>query len=426
MQRWNRADCALAAAAVLFAACLALRLAHPGTVWIEALLFCSEAALVGGIADWFAVTALFKKPLGFPWHTALLSRRRAQLTASCVKLVQEEFFSKKKLIAHLKGIDFCALLLEAAKARREVLAGWVLQGLEDSAQRLDCKAAAAKLQGLLAARLQAVSPQAALRSAGRNLLAESGGAAYFDRLLAAARAALAAPAARETIRAQLEAYAAERTEGIVSSLLSLLAQRSNLINFDEAAAILQAHLLDYLDDLADPESFRRAEMLRILQESADAALQDETCSALAQDWLRALFAQFPSEADCEALLERSLCALLREAPAQQPTASLVGQKPLVQLLLTQIDALLERLREDAALQREIDAFLYDFAGRATLQAQEMAGAAVAEILGALDDEALSELLYKKVETDLLWIRMNGTIVGACIGLALFALLRLIG
>lgn len=425
MKRWNRADGALAAAAALFAACLALSLCNPGAVWIEALLFCSEAALVGGIADWFAVTALFKKPLGFPWHTALLSRRRAQLTASCVKLVQEEFFSKKKLIAHLRRLDLFTLLLRAARSRREALAGWMLQGLEDSLRRLDLDAAAAKLQAFLEARLQSVPPEAALRSVRRILLAEGRDEAYFDCLLAEARAWLVSAAAREKIRAQLEAYATERTGGLVASMLSMIAQRSNLLNFAEAAELLQTHLLAYVDDLSDPVSFRRAEMLRILRERADAALQDGTWNALAQAWLRSFFAQFPGEAACRAFLENSLRELLREAPAPAQNACLVVQKPLVQLFLAQIDTLLELMREDAALRKEIDAYLYDFAGRATLQAQAMVGDAVAEILGALDDEALSELLYRKVEPDLVWIRMNGTVVGACIGLALFGLLRLL-
>ena len=51
----------------LFLVVLALRTLYPQYIIFELLLFCSEASLVGGIADWFAVTALFKKPLGFPF-----------------------------------------------------------------------------------------------------------------------------------------------------------------------------------------------------------------------------------------------------------------------------------------------------------------------------------------------------------------------
>lgn len=428
MGKWNRADGALVAAAICFAACFALRLRCGSALWIEALLFCSEAALVGGIADWFAVTALFRKPLGFPWHTALISRRREQLAASCVKLVREEFFSKKKLIAHLRRLELFEMLLRFAEKRqgKALLAGWILQGLEDGARRMDLAAAAEAAQRFLRERLQDLPPERLAQSLGRKLLADGRGEAYFDSLLREARAALAAPAVKEKLRRYLEEYAAERTGGVVSSLLSMIAQRSNLLNFSEAAEILQTHLLAFVDDLADPGSFRRAEALRLLRESAAEVLRDETWRALAADWLRAFFARFPGEDTCRAFLDGSLRALLRDMLVRPPTRQMVVQKPLVGLLLAQVDALVEKLRQDAKLRGDVDAYLYDFAARATLQAQEMVGAAVAEILGGMDDAALSALLYEKVEPDLVWIRLNGTIVGAGIGLVLFILLQLLG
>ena len=67
---WNKADKTLLFAAVLFAFTLCLYLSFPGSVFARCVLFCAEAALVGGVADWFAVTALFEKPLGFPWQAA--------------------------------------------------------------------------------------------------------------------------------------------------------------------------------------------------------------------------------------------------------------------------------------------------------------------------------------------------------------------
>lgn len=61
----NNADKVLLLAFVLFLT--ALGIDHScKTIWSAWLLFVAEASLVGGIADWFAVTALFSKPLGFP------------------------------------------------------------------------------------------------------------------------------------------------------------------------------------------------------------------------------------------------------------------------------------------------------------------------------------------------------------------------
>ena len=108
---WNKADKTLLAAFVIFVFALALHLDRPQNLVAGGFLFCAEAALVGGIADWFAVTALFKKPLGFPYHTAILPRRRPQFVKACVTMVQREFFSRRKIFYHLEKFHMLPLLL---------------------------------------------------------------------------------------------------------------------------------------------------------------------------------------------------------------------------------------------------------------------------------------------------------------------------
>ena len=61
---WNKADRVLFLAFLVFLLALFVHLQLPHSVFASGFLFCAEAALVGGIADWFAVTALFRKPLG--------------------------------------------------------------------------------------------------------------------------------------------------------------------------------------------------------------------------------------------------------------------------------------------------------------------------------------------------------------------------
>ena len=47
--------------------------------WYQPLYWAVQSALIGSVADWFAVTALFRKPLGFPYHTALIPRNKERL-----------------------------------------------------------------------------------------------------------------------------------------------------------------------------------------------------------------------------------------------------------------------------------------------------------------------------------------------------------
>lgn len=70
-------------------------------------------------------------------------------------------------------------------------------------------------------------------------------------------------------------------------------------------------------------------------------------------------------------------------------------------------------------------FLYDLIARSALHAQTLVGVVVESVLARLTDEQLNHLVYDKVEPDLLWIRMNGSIVGSGIGLVIFILLQLV-
>ena len=68
--------------------------------------------MVGGIADWFAVTALFKKPLGFPYHTAILPNRRKDFIAASQTMVKQEFFSRRTLFKKTNKIEILPMLIK--------------------------------------------------------------------------------------------------------------------------------------------------------------------------------------------------------------------------------------------------------------------------------------------------------------------------
>ena len=67
----------------------------------------SEAAMVGGIADWFAVVALFRHPLGIPiWHTAIIPVKKNEIGENLGSFVSEEFLNREKLEIKLDEFNF--------------------------------------------------------------------------------------------------------------------------------------------------------------------------------------------------------------------------------------------------------------------------------------------------------------------------------
>jgi uncharacterized membrane-anchored protein YjiN (DUF445 family) len=109
-----RATGLLVLAAAVFVASHALADEHGWAGYVRAT---AEAAMVGGLADWFAVTALFRHPLGIPVpHTAIIPRRKDQLGASLGSFVEENFLSDDVVLEKLRA---SSIALRAARWARE-------------------------------------------------------------------------------------------------------------------------------------------------------------------------------------------------------------------------------------------------------------------------------------------------------------------
>ncbi|HET8551363.1 MAG TPA: DUF445 family protein, partial [Gammaproteobacteria bacterium] len=94
----------LAFMAAIFAVSLEF---EPSAPWLRFVQAFTEAALVGGLADWFAVTALFRHPLGLPIpHTAILVRRKDAIGEALARFVEENFLTREAVSTKLSALDF--------------------------------------------------------------------------------------------------------------------------------------------------------------------------------------------------------------------------------------------------------------------------------------------------------------------------------
>src|SRR5215813_216251 len=116
----RRASALLAAATALFVAVTAIGVHGTFLGYVQA---GAEAAMVGGVADWFAVTALFRHPLGLPIpHTALIVERKDQFAATLGQFVQENFLNADVLAERIRSARLvprlAAWLADRANAAR--------------------------------------------------------------------------------------------------------------------------------------------------------------------------------------------------------------------------------------------------------------------------------------------------------------------
>jgi len=418
-QSYNKADKTLAVATVFFVFSLWLHLEYPHSLFVRGFQFCCEAALIGGVADWFAVTALFRKPLGFPYHTAILPRKRDVFVAACVTMVQGEFFSKKKIFQRIKHLKFLTLFLEWLNKReqQEMMLRWLIHYSRRKLQMVDPIILADdfrhKLSKIPQNKLFANIGEWICQEKEQNLVISS--IAFLEKKLNT-------PEALRMIEKLLEDYSQQKTADTVKTFFASIAQAMNIVNYTEAAELLQKQLLALLTEMRQEDSLTRQMILRTLHGAIQKTVQGDEFQKFFVSWRAEVLADLPLEIKLKEAAAALRRQLLNHSAEEPDEASL--EKILRRVFLLEIQGCCKALQTDERLQKMMDRFLYDLAGRTVLQAQTMVGIIVREVLSGMTDEQMNHLVYDKVEPDLLWIRMNGSIVGAGIGLCLFVLLQL--
>ena len=426
IRTWNKANTALLTSFFCFLISLYLHLTIPSTLWTDGLLMVSEAALVGGVADWFAVTALFRKPLGFPYHTAILPRRRDSFIQAIVIMVQKEFFSRRKILRHIEKIHLIPMLQEFLhRPETEAqLTGTLLHFFRVSFLRRNQKAVSYLSSRLKSLFLQE-DPSELMRRFDLLFRANE----WDQKALSRIALLLAREASTEETRLSIRESLAElEREKIGDGFLSRLLAMTNTVNLDEGAELIQRHTCHVLSELGRAHS--------PLQENAIALLHD-CLSDLRQDGellqvVRELQERLAGELPIDETLTRIFHGLRKhfQMDLKREVDPIAEHMPafythLQTILHLEYQHMLFLVEERSELQKVITKVLYDLIARSALHAQTLVGVIVGNVLSRLTDEELNHLIYDKVEQDLLWIRVNGSLVGGCIGLLLFLCINIL-
>lgn len=386
----NKADKTLLLAATLFIFFLALNIAYNGNIFAQGLLFISEAALVGGVADWFAVTAIFKKPFGFPYHTALLPKRRKELIEATSIMVEQEFFSRKKIISHLNKFEvysFVIDLLKSNKVKEEILKQIIVKLGELKANKKE----------FIINSLKEKSPQIIL-----NLLENLKKSGEDRELLKKFALYLNEQAKTEKVNKAIYEYFKKFEDKIVENelnfFLNMAAKSFGVVNLEEGAKIFQEKLTDFFEDISKNEK-TQDDILNLIREKANNFLTTEK-------FITEIFTTLSLEKIVENILDNAV------------------NNEVKNFLYDEYDVMINLIENDLHIHNIFEHLIYDIVARSALYAHGKTGEIVNDAISALTDDELNRIVYEKVEDDLLWIRMNGSIVGSAVGAVLFVMLQL--
>lgn len=385
----------LAAMAGLFIVCLIWPKAHPAMPWLRAF---AEAAMVGGLADWFAVTALFRRPLGLPIpHTAIIPEQKDRLGETLAQFMKDNFLQPRVVARRLDDADLAGVIArwlmapEGGAPRRKrglaPLIGQLVDGLDDPS-------VARAVEDLARGRLQSMRLSPVVADAVDTLVAGGRHEALIDAAVEWGLATVVdeAPHIRGMVteRTNWLLRLAGADESMSSTMISSVQRLLVEIRHDPHHPVrvkLVDAIRNWTFDLRHlPEAQARVEGFK----------DDLLANPAMSGWVNGLWDA----------ARGALASSLKDPNGNRLGGALVS-------LGTRIDgdpALKDGL--NVALRRAI-------AGLANTHGDDIVKL-VSDTVRGWDAETVTDKVEQAVGRDLQFIRINGTLIGGTIGLAIHA------
>jgi len=390
----------LAATFLLFLAAKALQPLHPVFGFIAAF---AEAATIGGLADWYAVVALFRRPLGLPIpHTAIIQSNQQRIADKLGEFIEVHFLEAAPVEAKLRQIDFGAFIADWLRDRKRSgdLARFALRLLPEAFSATETSGLTTFITRRVTSQLMAIDLAPLAAGTLRGFVSEGRHQGLLDDILRVAHRSLTEPETMAVIR--------EKIRGELPTLLKLYRADKFLVNRIVASATT------FFEEVRnDPQHPFRGEFDRLLLSFVDRLGGDQAFASRIDGLKRDLLAR-PELGD----LARNIWSNARsfiERSASGETQVL--QQHLARMLAEAGEA----LAGDADLRAEINQGLV--AVLRTVVAEQKSGVStfIADQVKAWDMGQLISLIEINIGRDLQYIRFNGSLIGGLAGLALYTL-----
>ena len=378
---------------------------HPAWGYVHAF---AEAAMVGGLADWFAVTALFRRPLGLPIpHTAIIPENKDRIADTMAGFLRENFLTPQVVARRMGAMNLAgavgSYLADPRAARDSRVRAGAGELAVEVLESLDPERLGTQVRAGLAAQIEKLDIAPLLGSMLEAMIEDGRHKVLIDKIIRWAGLVL------------------EDNEQMVRDMVH---KRANaVLRFTGLDERLANSVIDGLykllaEVLVDPDHPLRDKIEEGLEEFAKGLREDPELQAKVER-IKVELLNNPAIASWwQSVWERIRARLIRSIRESGGTGSGYLGETLAELG--------SALRDDVRLQQQVNRFARRTAvGIATRYGDQIVQL-VSETVRRWDATTLTDRVESAVGRDLQFIRINGTLVGGLVGLTLHFLTVVLG
>ncbi|TCD34481.1 DUF445 domain-containing protein [Bacillus wiedmannii] len=381
-----------------------------GTVAGEIIQGGFEAGLVGGLADWFAVTALFRHPMGIPIpHTALLPKNRKRVTKGLINTLENEWLTKESITNKVKEMQLAQMVLQIAE--REMQSDDVKKGIVTIAEKaivsIDTEKLAVIIEKEMKTYLHTINTSNILQVLVDQLVVQE----YDEKTLDYILVKVKDWTAQDEARYQLGSLGMKAMENIkVDGFLQFtLKSFMNIVDEDKIGGILQKFIISNINSLQHADNSTRQLVLAKIRQEIINVKENEALLKELENWKEKWIANWDATDKIKEMLEQVQQRAITFVKNEEFT-----DKYVIPFLQTQMN----KIKEDEQTVQKIEGWLQKQVVTLVEKNHSKIGKLVQENLDKLDDKTLIEMIENNVGKDLQWIRVNGAVCGFMIGLVL--------
>jgi uncharacterized membrane-anchored protein YjiN (DUF445 family) len=388
----------LAATLSVFVAAKMMLHVHPAFGFIAAF---AEAATIGGLADWYAVVALFRRPLGLPIpHTAIIQSNQHRIADKLGEFIELHFLEAAPVDAKLRQIDFGSFIADWLRDRKRSadLARFALRLLPEAVTATETSGLMAFITRRITTQLQAFDLAPLAAATLRGFVQDGKHKGLLDDILRVVHQSLTQPETMAVIR--------DKIRGELPTLLKLYRADKFLVNRIIASATT------FFDEVRnDPQHPFRAEFNALLLSFVDRLGSDKAFADRIDGLKRDLLAR-PELGD----LARNIWSNARVFIERSASGE---SQVLQQHLAGMFAAAGEALAGDSELRGEINRGVVAVLGSFIADQKSGVSSFISDQVKSWDMGQLISLIEINIGRDLQYIRFNGSLIGGLAGLGLY-------